>query len=736
MSTVRKATGTDTGTWSELNDRYLDLQLARLRLLLRRRILWLRHRWGDDPLEGYQGMVVSDTRADRALEPDARAARRRFLEEDDAALAVGEELERVREELARHRNRMAEAGVSPAADFLAEAFGLGDFERDAVLLALAPEVDPRFEKLYAYVQDDPGRKHATPHLAVSLLAGASDSNGSADVSPTRARRLLGPTSTLRRYRILELGEAGSPRPVSGTRPLTLDERLVAYLHGTNHLDERAERLLRSVPELPVPPSHRELADRLASEARSALAAGRRPAFALEGRAGSGREALARRVCGLADMGLYRLRTDRLPSEPERRTSALRLLEREAVLLQVAYYVEDEGAVAPEAREGGSRPRDPSPADRLDAMVFLEGRSAGAERTVVSVRVPEPPADERQGLWRRTLGESGDRLYGELGELVQQFRFGPRRVRRVVEEARARARMRGGGDDLAADDLWTASRHRAREGLGGLAREIDPVAEWSDIVLPEDVNDQLREIAHQVEQRHQVYDRWGFRGEISRGLGINALFAGPSGTGKTMAAEVIANHLELDLYRIDLASMVSKYIGETEKNLKKVFDGAERSGAILFFDEADALFGKRTEVSDSHDRYANIEIDYLLQRMEEFRGLAILATNRRSDMDPAFLRRLRFIVPFPRPDGELRRRIWETVFPEETPVADLDYGFLAGLDVTGANIRNIALGAAFLAAGEDEAVRMEHVVHAARREYEKVGKRVGPSEFGEYQDAAR
>ena len=227
----------------------------------------------------------------------------------------------------------------------------------------------------------------------------------------------------------------------------------------------------------------------------------------------------------------------------------------------------------------------------------------------------------------------------------------------------------------------------------------PVWGWNDIVVGDDVRRQLRELASQVEHRGRVYEPWGFGTKLGRGRGITALFAGPSGTGKTMAAEILARHLRLDLQRIDLAGVVSKYIGETEKNLRRVFDAAEASGAILFFDEADALFGTRTEVRDSHDRYANLEINYLLQRMEDYAGLAILATNRRSALDGAFVRRLRFIVEFPFPGGGDRRRIWERVFPAVAELDALDFGFLSRLEISGGNIRSIAINAAFLAAAD-------------------------------------
>jgi len=270
-------------------------------------------------------------------------------------------------------------------------------------------------------------------------------------------------------------------------------------------------------------------------------------------------------------------------------------------------------------------------------------------------------------------------------------------------------------------LLGRGRESTRPRLGRLAQHLEPKATWNDIVLPAEQVDLLRQIAGEVRQRHKVYEEWGFAGKMNRAFGISALFLGERGTGKTIAAEVIANELCLDLYRVHLSSVVSKYIGETEKNLRRVFDAAEEGGAILLFDEADALFEKRSEIQDSDDRFANLEISYLLQRMEEFTGLAILATNTKGTLDPAFLRRLRFVVKFPVPGFEERRSIWEKALPPQTPRDSLDYELLARLDVTGGDIHSIALRAAFMAAQSGESVTMPIVLAAARTELCKLGK---------------
>jgi SpoVK/Ycf46/Vps4 family AAA+-type ATPase len=283
------------------------------------------------------------------------------------------------------------------------------------------------------------------------------------------------------------------------------------------------------------------------------------------------------------------------------------------------------------------------------------------------------------------------------------------------------------------DLYRGCRAQTNQNLSKMAQKITPHYTWPDIVLPPDKLQQLKEMCNYVKYRHVVYNEWGFDRKISLGKGLNVLFSGPSGTGKTMAAEILANELNLDFYKIDLSCVVSKYIGETEKNLAGIFKEAETANAVLFFDEADALFGKRSEVKDSHDRYANIEINYLLQKMEEHEGIVILATNFRKNIDEAFTRRMHFSLEFPFPDEEYRLNIWQKMFPAETPKSpDIDYEFLAkGLEISGGSIKNIALNSAFLAADNSRKVDMAHIIRATKREYQKMGKLCSRSEFGKY-----
>ncbi|PSR15934.1 AAA family ATPase, partial [filamentous cyanobacterium CCP3] len=305
---------------------------------------------------------------------------------------------------------------------------------------------------------------------------------------------------------------------------------------------------------------------------------------------------------------------------------------------------------------------------------------------------------------------------------------------IHQIAQAELRQASGALELP-DRLWQACLAKTRPQLDRLAQRLDPKATWNDIVLPAEEMALLRQISAQVQQRSTVYQDWGFGDRMNRGFGISALFAGDSGTGKTMAAEVIANDLRLNLYRIDLSAVVSKYIGETEKNLRRLFDAAEDGGAILFFDEADALFGKRSEVKDSHDRYANIEINYLLQRIEAYRGLAILATNLKSSLDAAFMRRLRFVITFPYPATPQRQEMWQKAFPPSVPLEALDYARLARLSLTGGNIHSIALNAAFLAATAGTPITMPLVLSAARTEFRKLGRPINEAEFRWQEPAA-
>ncbi len=706
-------------TWAEANQAYLRIELRRLRLLFQRRVCWLRQNWQQDPLANHRSAVISDAHADRLLNglDDEES---RFHQEDEESKAITHVLEEVEADLVVRRRQLTEAGGIPSLEALARSFGLSPFERDVLLLCFAVEEDPEFATLYAYVQDDANARYATLHLTLNVLCQTLEQRES-------ARATLLPSSPLRRFKLLTLNE-GVAGATQSSRPLRIDERVADYVRGMNRLDESVAHLVRPVEPAPITGAHRDLVDQLVRWAESS--AGQPwPPVHLTGPTGVGKKAIAREFCVRAGLQLYTFDLRRLPLQDGDRHQLLHVMEREAVLSRMALYV-DVVDVDPSDRLLSAAAHDWM--EHYGGVLFIGGRERRQlQRQVRHIAVPKLDAVEQHEIWTRSLQGIVNSVDGQVHAIVQQFDLGPSAIPQVVGAAAARARMNPGEFILTADDLWHACREQVGWQLGSLAQRLTPCYTWDDIVLPDDLMRQLHEIADQVAARAQVYERWGFGARLPRGRGINALFSGPSGTGKTMAAEILANHLQLDLYRIDLAGVVSKYIGETEKNLRNVFDTAEQSGAILFFDEADALFGKRTEVKDSHDRYANIEVNYLLQRMEDYRGLAILCTNRRASLDRAFLRRLRFLVEFPFPDGENRRLIWQKVFPAQAPLASLDLAVLSRLEISGGNIRNIALNAAFLAAGKQTNIGMEHLLHAARREYSKIDKMLTEAEFGSH-----
>jgi AAA+ superfamily predicted ATPase len=708
--------------WFAANLAYLEAQLSRLRLRLQRRVLWLRTQWRDDPLQAYQGVVISEAQADWLLSGESSEAEARFYRDDREAGTISTRIAQAEAALQRDAATLAPDFPPPAVEVLAHLFALGPFERDVLLLCLAPELDPTFERLFAYVQDDVNRKYVTPRLAATLLA-VDDS-----ARHTAAGSFL-PEAPLRRFRLVLLEPGVVPAAPLAARPMRLDDRIADYLRGVNRLDEGVAQLLHPLPSLPVVGAQRDLVDGLQRLIEWGTTSASPPVLNLTGPPGVGKRAVARALCERLGLQVVALDATQLPPAGPERRDLVRVLEREAALLRFGIYLDlSEADAADKALSGAVEDL----MERLGALLLIGSRERWrTDRRTFVARVPKPSPAAQHLLWEQALGGVTHRVNGQVAAIVQQFDFGPEAIVHAVTEAQGRARLRAPDVDhvVSADDVWQACRAEAGWRLEDLAQRVTPCFTWDDLVLPEDVLRQLQEIAAQVAFRAHVYDTWGFGARLGRGRGISALFAGPSGTGKTTAAEILANHLKLDVYRIDLAGVVSKYVGETEKNLRRVFDAAEESGAILFFDEADALFGKRAEVKDAHDRYANIEVNYLLQRMEDYRGLAILATNRKAALDRAFLRRLRFLVDFPFPDASSRRRIWEKAFPPQAAAAGLDHDALARLELAGGSIRNIALNAAFLAAQQGVPIGMSHVLHAANREYAKLEKLAAETELG-------
>jgi AAA+ superfamily predicted ATPase len=627
-------------------------------------------------------------------------------------------------------------GVTLRFERLAALFDLDRLDQNVLLIGLAPEIDLRYEKLFAYLQDDVGQRRPSVDLALNLLC-------SSFAAKLAARARFTPAGPLLRHRLLELFEdASRPRAPLLGKHLKVDDRIVGYLLGSDELDAALAPYARSVPASPVPEPPVASLEVTARAELIAAQAGRGPLLVhLHGPRGVGKLAWARLIAARVGLPLLVVDGERLAGAKDLSFEVLvELAAREAALQGAALYVGGFDALLADDRRA---PRDALLATLTArcGLAFLVGTRAweGAPTLtavpLLRMEIPLPTSAERAEIWRRTLGdELSAEVAADLETLASKFRFTAEAIGAATAEARAQTRS---GATLPAPlslaALHAGARAQSHRRLGELAKKVPPHHAWGDLVLPADALQQLREICEQVRHRARVFEAWGFERKLALGKGLNALFSGPSGTGKTMAAGIMAGELGLDLYKVDLSGMVSKYIGETEKNLARVFAEAESTSAILFFDEADALFGKRSEVKDAHDRYANVETSYLLQRMEEYEGITILATNLRRNMDDAFLRRIAFAVQFPFPEEAERLRIWEGVFPEAMPRGErLDLGFLAKqFKLAGGNIKNVALGAAFLAAGEGGEVVMKHLVRAMRRELQKMGKSYVPAEFGVY-----
>jgi hypothetical protein len=613
----------------------------------------------------------------------------------------------------------------PAIETLCAIFGLSNFERSILLMCAAVELDSHFAPIYEAANKE--QRPALPTFSLALAV-FDDAHWSAML----------PGRPLRHWHLIEVlsGDALT------TSPLRIDERILHYLTGMRSMDERVRGVVDAVgAAATLTPSEIAVAQRIVDCLSPRNRPEWRPLVQICGSEPENRRAVAAQACALLGLRLHILNVQAIPRGVTEIDLFVRLWERESVLHPNCLLLEfDDGPALDAAGEFAVRRL----IETLRSPLMISNREQGkpVERKMLSYDVPKATAKEQIELWYRALGSAAPALNGEVAAIVSQFSMSANRIEAAIAQMprelwpqslesqppEAAAEAAPAIAQALARALWDACRVQSRPRLEGLAQRIEPAAAWDDLILPAKQKQLLSLIAVHVQQRTRVYKGWGFASRGSRGLGISALFSGPSGTGKTMAGEVLANQLRLDLYRVDLSQVVSKYIGETEKNLRRVFDAAEESAAILLFDEADALFGKRSEVKDSHDRYANIEVSYLLQRMEAYRGLAILTTNRRDALDTAFLRRIRFVIEFPFPEAEQRAEIWARAFPRQTPTEGLRIDRLARLSAAGGNIQNIAMGAAFLAADAGEPVRMSHLLTAARTEFTKIERPLADSEI--------
>lgn len=602
---------------------------------------------------------------------------------------------------------------------LAERFELDPFERDLVILAAFAELEPDAAELFAAANGNPQLQSPTITLAFSVLDNPYWS-------------ALAPTNSLQRYELLDIkGEGGIQ-----TLWLELPTRVLYFLLGVESIDKTLLLLSqRLTVDQQLAPSLSALATDLAKRLVE-LKTTKPPVLQLCGADRNGKLAIVAKAANKLGQAAFLMPIEHIPATVQDRALLKRHWDRE-LRLENTVLVLDAGDLVDktEIRIIGLF------ADALEGRIIIlaiEPLSLPT-RSVIRIDIPRSKAAEQKQLWQEAFGANSKRLNGSVDRLANHFTLNPGTMAAVNTELE---HVLATNSKVNLDKVvWSATRRQTRPQLEGLAKRIPLSPKWNDlekgerqalvwneIVLPKRQLDLLKLVASQVQQRAKVYEQWGFADRSQRGLGISALFVGSSGTGKTLAAEIMGAFLELDVYQIDLSSVVSKWIGETEKNLRRIFDAADESCAILLFDEADALFGKRSEVTNSHDRHANIEVSYLLQRMESYRGLAILTTNLQNNIDDAFLRRIRFIVEFPFPEATERHGIWSNIFPGKVPLGDLQQNRLAQLNVAGGSIRNIAINAAFNAATECDEVSMKHILSAARLEYDKVGRSLTDSEL--------
>ncbi len=585
-------------------------------------------------------------------------------------------------------------------DSLCQKFNLSPFERDILLLCVGIEIDPNFTELCAKINGNPKKNYPTLSLALSCF-------------PNPSWQVISPSYPLQKWDLLEF----SPDLTITQAPIKIDKRIFCYLLGENAFDQHLTGRIYPIPEnfqsTFLAQSQLDLIQQM-SKIWSHSNLNVYPILQLCGWEISSKYAIAFQTCQKLGIDLKVLSANLLPTEAQELNHFTRRWERESILSNSVLLLDCDDI------NSENRVREMAISqfiENLNTLLIISSynRHSTRYKPLISFDVPSLSHYEQKTLWESHLGDYSTQLNGHLSQVVSQFNLSPN----AIESACLTIKSEIENEQDLPKQLWNYCRSQARPKLDDLAQYIDSHASWEDLILPEKQKNILKDMEAHLKHRAKIYEDWGFGGREKRGLGVTSLFSGQSGTGKTMAAGVLAKTLNLDLYRIDLSTVVSKYIGETEKNLRKIFDAAETGGAILLFDEADALFGKRTEVKDSHDRHANVEVSYLLQRMESYQGLAILTTNLKSSLDQAFLRRIRFVIPFPFPDEDSRSEIWKRAFPPKTPTEGLDFWRLGALNLAGGNIKNIALNAAVFAAEAGESVMMKHILRATQAEYIKL-----------------
>lgn len=703
---------------------HLEAELARIDILLDREV----QRWklaGQDVNDAFRGLYISDVEAEKLLRLPMGTSWGQ-----SAPLPKNQE-NLYKQALIQAENRIDNL-LQSAQDqnqglplvHLATTFNLSRFEVDTLLICLAPMLDLRYEKLYGYLQDDVTKKQPTLNLILNLLC---------DPGINRMEKLpyFSDQAALFMYHLIEKYPGNNEKSASPlAQAMQVDSTILSWLLGKyqtpNHLDEHAKISIVEQNEHDILLANKSLSD-LPLDIEPA------PVLILYGPDTTSQHATARVIAARTARPLLSINLEALVAQHTSPIQSLRLCLRDSRLINAIPYISGWDATI---ADGAVSPAVLSEICDYPGMIIVGGkqpwqaRGIDRQRQLVWLKYEVPDFTQRLALWSHYTGikpEKEQPLKG-IQALAGQFALNSGDIRDAVATARDTAAQRAGM--MENRDLFAAARAHSNPRLATLAHKIVPRYGWDDIILPSDQLAQLREMIATVQARPIVLDTWGVGKKLVASRGVTALFSGPPGTGKTMAAEIISSGLGLDLYKIDLSTVVSKYIGETEKNIERIFIEAEQSNAILFFDEADALFGKRSEVKDSHDRYANIEISYLLQRMEAYDGVTILATNLRANLDEAFTRRLQFAINFPFPESEYRLRIWKTLIPEDVPIdTDINFAYMADrFRFSGGNIRNVIVNATYLAAADGGLVTMGHFLHGTRRELQKMGRLVSDDDL--------
>ena len=707
---------------------YLSRELRRLDLLLHREILRLRATYKLS-MDEFRGLYISDERVNEIIDQALNY---------DGESSVVDELTARADEL---RTAATDEDGDPSPwQKLAELFSLSPVEQDILLLAAAPEADLKYETLFAYLNNDISRKWPTCDLALRLCAG--DAAGRVEV-----RRRLVPEGTLFAGGLLLPLSPSQERPSWLATGFSLSVPVSHYLSGTAALDSRLTAFVKQVSprfslgELPIDPEQRAALGRLPGLLRDSWPGDRVLVF--RGRRGSARTSAAEAVCRELGISLLKVDLGTLRGSAENAGRLVQALLLQQRLSDAGLYLQRVEALF----DGESHRLVPEAHEILDALGRVRGplfvacepqtnwRELFPGRRARRFDFADPAYETRLELWRVALARADTAIaVSELEALADRFSLTPGQINAAVDAALDSSALSGQtAPSLDSASLFEAARAESDQSLGGLAIKVKAAFGWNDLVLPRSTFKRVQEVAAAIKFRQVVYSEWGFEHQLAYGRGLKVLFSGASGTGKTMTAGVIAADLGLDLYKIDLSGIVSKYIGETEKNLDMIFRAAESSNAMLFFDEADALFGKRSEVKDAHDRYANIEVAYLLQKIEEYDGVVILASNLSKNIDDAFSRRMHYAVEFPLPDAQQREQLWRGMFPPKAPLGrDVDFVFLASqFSLSGGEIRNVALDSAFLAAQGSQTITMKQLMKALARQMLKQGKLPAPTDFKQY-----